>query len=307
MKKYYRYIILIGTLICILLNVGILKDNSSRFNIDLKNPSQYRKPIIALLDTGCNVNDSSVIWVNKNEIVNNIDDDLNGYVDDINGWNFIDNSANVSSDKLDTHGNCMLNIIKSEFVDIMILKVLAEDETGCVENIIKAIEYAEDNGATICNLSFITYENSNELKQVMKNSSMLFVVSAGNMGEDLNMSADTFPVCYELENMITVAACDVKGNIITDSNYGNKYVDIATIGDMVEINLSNTKSVLLSGTSVSAAKVTNIIAILDACSYEKRNASQLKELICSLVHKDNNCKKKVKYEGIIDLNYIANE
>ncbi len=134
---------------------------------------------VAIIDGGIDILNpeiSASLWKNIDEIPNNgIDDDNNGYIDDINGWNFVDDNENVSEYKYSTcelsHGTTIAGIISANpyigkvcgiangnYVKLMPLKILhtisgEEIAYGSVEDIICAIQYAESNGADICNIS----------------------------------------------------------------------------------------------------------------------------------------------------------
>lgn len=276
MRKYIRNIVVILSMVMSGLLLGGCNHESVSSDVQGNDIQVYRKPIVALLDTSCEANFENVFWNNDDEIPNNhIDDDNNGYVDDLNGWDFVDDSSEVISDEFDNHGSCMLNIMQSE--------------------------YAEKNGATICNLSFITLQNSQELKNVMSNSSMLFVVSAGNFGENLNITCEYYPVCCQLPNMITVASCDENGKLIAESNYGDKYVDVAAVSDNVSVELSDGEIIILSGTSVAAANVTKVAYYISACSSVDMDSKSLKNRMCATLILDEDCKNMVRYGGIISL------
>lgn len=79
------------------------------------------------------------------------------------------------------------NGIDDDGLEIMPITVLGDDGEGTASSIIKAIQYAEINEADICNLSIATYEDNKELQKVIYQSDMLFIVAAGNMGEELEI------------------------------------------------------------------------------------------------------------------------
>lgn len=138
--------------------------------------------IVALIDTGVDCAHEDLvnnIWINESEIpLDGIDNDNNGYIDDINGWNFCENSNNLLSGievYENDHGTCCAGIIAAEHneigisgiagnynIKIMSIKVLEGlDHAGKVENLIKGIDYAQKNGAKICNLSLGISKDNN--------------------------------------------------------------------------------------------------------------------------------------------------
>ena len=89
----------------------------------------------------------------------------------------------------------------------------------------KAIKYAEDNGAVICNLSLTSTTDDKALYEAMKNSGMLFVVAAGNGNPKTGKGVDTdmipfYPAAYDLDNIISVANLSFDGALSASSNYG---------------------------------------------------------------------------------------
>lgn len=131
-----------------------------------------RPVIVAIIDTGIDITHpdlKNAIWTNEDEIPDDgIDNDGNGYVDDVHGWNFYDGNNTLYTGADDTHGTHaagtisagrgdggMVGITDNQYVKIMVLKALGSDEgKGNTQAVLDAIRYAEANGASICNLSF---------------------------------------------------------------------------------------------------------------------------------------------------------
>ena len=179
-----------------------------------------RDVVVALVDTGVDYTHEDLadnIWVNTDEIPGNgIDDDGNGYVDDVYGWNFYSGNNQVYTGSDDSHGTHgagtiaaesgngvgIAGLAQGEHVKVMAVKALGgKDGSGTTASIIQAIRYAEDNGAKICNLSLGTDRDDRALYQVMAASDMLFVVAAGNDGADTDTSP-SYPASYSLDNII---------------------------------------------------------------------------------------------------------
>ena len=124
-------------------------------------------------------------------------------------WNFVeDNRDVILDDDTLTHGDVVIrsfiNTVNAMNLDvpyeIMLLKVLDEDGNCKNSDIVEAIQYAEKNGAQICNLSISTYSDDPELRETLENSKMLFVAAAGNEGESLDNSFPSYPTNWHRKN-----------------------------------------------------------------------------------------------------------
>lgn len=268
---------------------------------------ETRTVIIAIIDTGVDYRHPDLkdqMWVNPNEIPDNgIDDDGNGYVDDIHGWDFYNNDASVchyletangyiaNPDDNDNHGTHIAGIIAATAnnsigisgvasnvnVKIMSLKIHGGSaSSGSVSNAIKAIRYAEAMGADICNLSWGTTNYNQALELTIRESSMLFVTAAGNNGIN-NNSTPVFPACLRLPNLISVAYIDSDGYLDSDSNYGVSTVDIAAPGKDIYSTLVGSYG-YSSGSSMAAPHITGLAAMIYAYQ-ENVYPAQAKELI----------------------------
>jgi subtilisin family serine protease len=102
--------------------------------------------------------------------------------------------------------------------------------TGSLSSAIEAIKYATMMGADICNLSWGTPKLVDTLKQVMKESNMLFVAAAGNTGDN-NDAKPIYPADLELDNLISVTFVNADGQLTDQSNYGPNSVDLAAPGE----------------------------------------------------------------------------
>lgn len=268
---------------------------------------ETRTVIIAIIDTGVDYRHPDLknqMWVNPNEIPNNgIDDDGNGYVDDIHGWDFYNDDASVchyietengyiaNPDDNDNHGTHIAGIIAATAnnsigisgvasnvnVQIMSLKIHGgSSSSGSVSNAIKAIRYAESMGADICNLSWGTTNYSQALELTIRESSMLFITAAGNNGLN-NNSTPVFPASLRLPNLISVAYINSDGYLDGASNYGVSTVDIAAPGEDIYSTLVGTYG-YSSGSSMAAPHITGLAAMLYAYR-ENVYPAQVKELI----------------------------
>ena len=154
-----------------------------------------QRPVIAILDTGVETTHPDLaanIWQNENETYDETDSDENGFIDDIHGWNFIDNSANVEDDN--GHGTHCAGIAAAVGDNqtgicganpnaiIMPVKILDAGGFGSVELIIQGIDYAVANGADIVSLSLSTTELSQALEDVLSlvYDQTVIIAAAGN-------------------------------------------------------------------------------------------------------------------------------
>jgi subtilisin family serine protease len=218
--------------------------------------------IIAILDSGVQIGHPDLrnnIWRNDKEIPeNNIDDDKNGFIDDINGWDFVNNTANPSPKFKDgfteagiLHGTIVAGIAAAAGnnaagiagiawrAKIMPLKVLDDAGEGNTSNVVKAIDYAVNNGADIINLSFVGFGFSQSLDSAVKrayDAGVIVVAAAGNeQGQASGYSLDAtpmYPACHDggENRVIGVAATDTIDQKANFSSYGFKCVDIAAPG-----------------------------------------------------------------------------
>ncbi len=254
------------------------------FRIDANVPGAWSEAsgegvIIALIDTGIDITHEDLyqsIWQNTGEIPDNgIDDDMNGYIDDINGWNFLDNSKEVYINDTyneEWHGTHTAGIIagtkdnqkgitgaapKSK---IMPLKVFGSG-TAYTSDIIEAISYAETMGAKIVNCSFGGAEENPALREAIEASEMIFVAAAGNNSINIDENP-IYPASYNSPNIITVSSINKNGLLSSFSNYGKNTVDTAAPGENILSTIPNNRYGYSSGTSMSAAFASGEAALI---------------------------------------------
>lgn len=219
--------------------------------------------VVAILDSGIDINHPDLknnIWRNKGEIRGNrSDDDENGFMDDYNGWNFVENNNNpnpnfkpgFTGDIL--HGTIVAGVVGAEGnnaegisgiawqVQLMPLKVLDDNGSGDSGDVLRAIDYAIANHADIINLSFVGDNYSRGLDEAIKrayDAGIVVVAAAGNNSlETASESLDAkplYPICldgFSGENrVIGVAATDAIDQKTNFSGYGRRCVDITAPG-----------------------------------------------------------------------------
>ena len=254
---------------------------------------KFRPILVAVIDTGTDIYHKDLkdfIWTNpgesgldrfgNNKETNNIDDDGNGYVDDLHGWNFVNNNNDVTDDV--GHGTHVSGIIKREFnqhaiekkmkdliipkISLMILKYYNPKgkNQDNLYNSTQAIIYANKMQAQVINYSGGGGQSSASEMKAIKQSllqKIIFVAAAGNNFSNTDIKK-YYPANYELENIISVAATNRNGELLPFSNYGKQSIDIAAPGKWILSTLPNNQYGVLSGTSQATAYVSGVVAKL---------------------------------------------
>jgi subtilisin family serine protease len=266
--------------------------------------------VVAVLDSGVDIDHPDLAqsrWINTKEIPNDgLDNDNNGYIDDVYGWDFTVTSTwigrNDPRPKFEngyisegiSHGTAIAGFIASwpneifltaglaPQAKIMPLRVLTGNGEGDVENVVKAINYAIDNGAKIINLSFVGYEGAPELDRAIQlafDRGVVVVTAAGNgtasstSGVDLG-SIPAYPACYGIyaggKSLLAVSSVGSDNKKSLFANFGSGCINISAPGENLS-GLEYASSTLTgyenayaswSGTSFSAALVSGAAALL---------------------------------------------
>ncbi len=287
-------------------DIDFLKMKNLLLTLDMK-----KEVVVALIDTGVDFNHEDLVdsmWVSKNDKT-------------VYGFNFCNNTYNLLSSEgigyESSHGTKCAGIIAARDnktgiigvasmanVKIMSLKILENEQNlllGDVDNLIKAILFAEDNGAQICNLSLSTEIYNEELEAVIQGSKMLFVVSAGNgKGRGINIDkVPVYPASFNFNNVITVANLSYDGKLNKSSNYGINSVDLAAPGTCIYSTSINNTYNYSSGTSMAAPIVTGIAALVYS-QFEHISASEVKKIIIESAIEKEELKNAVATGGIIN-------
>lgn len=252
----------------------------------MKASSLSYKPVVAIIDTGLDTShpvfeESGALWVNPNEIAGNgIDDDGNGFIDDINGWNFAYGSNDVYDD--DGHGthvaglvlkagmDILANPVEESKVKIMTLKFLDSTGFGTTSDAIQAIYYAVNNGATVLNNSWGGPANSAALLDAIVYSydhGTSFVAAAGNSSND-NDSLPMYPASYTVPNIIAIAATTNLDYLAYFSNFGRYSVHVGSPGLNIYSTYPGGGYAPMSGTSMAAPYAAGIAALMKAAAPE---------------------------------------
>jgi len=199
------------------------------------------RPVIAIIDTGVDITHPDLkdnIWTNMGEVDGNADrdNDYNGFKNDVHGWDFINNTPKMrDNNKHGTHvagiaaaANNGIGIIGANpQALIMPITVMQSDGSGDVATIVKGVDYAVKNGATVINMSIGTYANSSALRQALEKAyqTAVLVAAAGNDGLCIYSShypkkhsaAPSFPAAYSF--VLGVQATTTGGGLAGFSNY----------------------------------------------------------------------------------------
>jgi subtilisin family serine protease len=255
--------------------------------------------VVAVIDTGIDINHPDLrdnIWVNPGETAGDgIDNDGNGFIDDVHGWDFANNDASVYDGPDDDHGTHVAGTIAgrgnngtgvvgvSWNTKIMSLKFL--DPYGSTSDAIAAVNYATMMKSRGTNLRITSNSwggggYSKGLKDAIDaggQSDILFVAAAGNDGLN-NDALPTYPASYESTCIIAVAATDRNEGLAGFSNYGKTSVDIGAPGVSILSTLPGNTYGSLSGTSMATPHVSGVAAL--AVAFDPNiSVSELKSAI----------------------------
>ena len=292
-----------------------------------------RDVVVAIVDTGIDLNHPDLknnLWVNKGEVgkdhlgrdkrTNGLDDDENGFIDDVHGWNFVDNNSDVMDSH--GHGTHIAGIIGAEGgnqlgisgvspkVSLMILKYYDQkDPKNNLINSIKAIEYATEMKARIINYSGGGLEPSVLEKKVLQKTEqeeILFVAAAGNEQSNSDVKP-YYPADYEFNNIISVTAINQGhkengsgGHILKTSNYGVSSVDIAAPGHNIYSTLPKGQYGYMTGTSQATAFVTGVASLLMAYNPVFKKASYIKKYLTLTGDREPSLVGKTRYQTRIN-------
>lgn len=272
------------------------------------NALKDRDIVVAIIDTGVDVNHPLIrdhLWVNPNDQKNSLDDDGNGYADDLHGWNFVSNNSDISDNH--GHGTHVAGIIlqkaKTQKVKFMILKYYDPLQSGD-DNLlatVKAIRYATKMKADIINYSGGGDSRSPLEEAAIRDAQkqgIVFVAAAGNEGRDTDR-VGYYPAGYRLSNIISVAAVDSRKRLLASSNYGSKSVDIAAPGKNVFSSLPGGRYGFMTGTSQATAWVSGLVASLLARSEKSLRPEDIKRYLEQSATKDRMLTKKIRTQARI--------
>jgi subtilisin family serine protease/subtilisin-like proprotein convertase family protein len=262
--------------------------------------------LVGLLDEGIDYQHEDLaanVWVNPYELEDGIDNDGNGYVDDVRGWNFFDNTNIILDPYDDDHGTHVAGTIGAvggngigvagvNWDVTMIASKFLGPSGGYISGAIMALDYVTDlkwrHGLNIVatNNSWIGGGNSQAMREAINRSArqdILFVVSAGNESAN-NDVLPSYPSGFSTaldvgyDSVISVAAINSNGQLANFSSYGSTTVDLGAPGDSIFSTLPWDDYSWLSGTSMAAPHVTGAIALY-ASRYPGSTAEQIRSAL----------------------------
>ena len=237
---------------------------------------------VADIDTGIDYTHPDLqanAWVNPGEVAGNaIDDDGNGYIDDVRGWNCITNTGNPWDDNgHGTHTAGTIGAVGNNGTGvagvnwqckIVALKFLNASGSGYISDAIEAVQYAARNGIKVSNNSWGGGGYSSALFDAIKASQAvghLFVAAAGNDRRNTDRNP-SYPACYDLDNVLSVAAMDSSDAVASFSNYGAKTVDLGAPGVGILSTVPGGGYQSYSGTSMACPHVAGAAALVYAAN-----------------------------------------
>lgn len=233
--------------------------------------------VVAVIDTGVDRNHADLrgnIWTNSREIAGDgRDNDGNGYVDDVYGWNFASGNNNTLDGN--GHGTHVAGTIAGSNngvgvtgiaynARIMPVKALSDSGSGSLSGIARGIRYAVDNGARVINLSLGGGSTSREMESALEyasNRGAIVVMAAGNSGA----ASPSYPASSAKNWGIAVGAVNSSNNLASFSNRAGsdpatRYVTAPGVN--VYSTLPNGRYGSLSGTSMATPHVSGVVALM---------------------------------------------
>jgi hypothetical protein len=270
--------------------------------------------VIAIIDTGIDYNHQDLtdnIWRNPGEIPGNgQDDDNNGYVDDVYGYDF----ANYEPDPMDTNshgthcggtvggqGNNGIGVAGVMWeCSLAGVQFLTASGSGALDGAVAAIQYCTATGIKVSNNSWggggFSQSLYDSIEAAGNQIEHVFVAAAGNSGTN----GASYPAAYNLDNIISVAATDCNDNLASFSQYSATEVDVAAVGVDVLSSVPGNGYSSYSGTSMATPHVAGAVGLLYAVMGDV-TAAEVKALIMDNVRPVSNLAGTCITGGVIDV------
>lgn len=277
---------------------------------------------IAVIDTGIDYDHPDLkenVWTNTAEAngKSGVDDDKNGFVDDIHGFNF----AVGNGDPKDGHGHgthCSGTIAAKhdngvgvagmmDEATLIGVKFLADNGQGTAEGAIKSIDYATKLNVDIMSNSWGGGGYSKALEDAISAANkrgIIFIAAAGNNGTE-NDKTPHYPSNYQLPNVISVAAHTAQDTMAIFSNWGKKTVHIAAPGKNILSTMPNAKYGVMSGTSMATPHVSGAVGLLFALE-GRLPVAELRERLVETAYPAPSYRGKVQKGRLSAFNLLTN-
>ncbi len=275
-----------------------------------------RKVLVAVIDTGIDRGHQDLranMWTNPREIPNNgRDDDGNGYVDDVHGWDFHNNDNNPHDDNSHgTHcagtigaaGNNRLGVVGVNWeVSMVGIKFLGGSGFGYNSDAIKSINYATSIKANLTSNSWGGGGHSSSMKKAIDTAGtqgIAFVAAAGNHRAN-NDRSPSYPASFDSANVIAVGAHEHNGRITDFSCYGKNSVDLFAPGENILSTTPNNGYKSYRGTSMACPHVAGAYALISSIE-PTWGMSQIKQALIDSVDPEAGLKEKCVSGGRLNV------
>ncbi|MFZ5985815.1 MAG: S8 family serine peptidase [Bacillota bacterium] len=255
-----------------------------------------RNVVVAVLDSGIDYNHPDLIenmWRNPGETPDNgIDDDQNGYIDDVYGWDFVNDDNDPQDDNEYGHGTHVAGTIGavgnngqgiagvSWNVSLAALKCFDKYGGAQKSDIIEALNYAVRMRMPITSNSWSAAFYSLALEEAFKKADengILSIVAAGNFASDIELYPK-YPASFTFPSIISVASTGHTDNLSWFSDYGKNSVDLGAPGENIYSTNPDNQYRFLDGTSMATPHVTGAAALIKSMNFDLSNL-EIKKLI----------------------------
>lgn len=252
----------------------------------------------AVLDTAVDVAHPDLaanIWANPgDQTLDEVDDDQNGYVDDLMGYDFVDEDGDPSGTGAGAaHGTHVVGTVAAVTDNgvgvaglawearAMPLRVLDDEGRGRVSDVIRALDYAAAQDVSVASAAFATLVPSRALEDAIEAAPFLVVAAAGNHEVNVDL-IPYYPAAYEQPNVLSVAALDGDNRLACFSNYGVETIDLAAPATQIASTIPQGEYGYASGTSAATAYAVGT-ACLVADVYPELTPAEMRQVIVDTV------------------------